>query len=319
MSRDPAARPGLHELRLPGVAARAVVSRRAAALRVLRVGGEDLVEPTPADDQPPGMAGAILAPWPNRVEGACWRYGGRELRLAVTEPELGHANHGLLASTDFEPATTGDPGRLRLRAAIDRPPGYPFRMEVEVEYRLRPDGVAVALTARNAGSEPAPVALGAHPYLRVGTAPAERLTVRVDADTAHELDATHIPCRRFAVAGTGWDLRAGRAVRDAPPHATFEHSASPRVLVHALVAPDGRAVELRADPDFRWTQLYVAEGFAAAEGPRLAVAIEPMTAPPNALRTGVGLRVLEPGAAWRTGFDIRLGSGRPGQSRSRLR
>lgn len=284
----------------------AVVSDRAAALRALRVAGVDLIEPTLDSDEPPAMSGAILAPWPNRVEGATWTHRGREFRLAVTEPEFGHANHGLLAETDFEAGVSGAGDVLRLSSPIADAVGYPFTLEIEVEYRLLSDGLAVGLVTRNRGADPAPVALGAHPYLRVGDAPSESLTVRIDADAAYTLDATNIPRGRFRVNGTQWDLRDGRRIVDSPAHATFERTAPRGDLVHSLIAPDGRGVELRAAPDFRWTQLYVAPDFPADDGPRRAVAIEPMTAPPNGLRTGTGIRTLDPGETWHTGFEIRL-------------
>lgn len=284
----------------------AVVSDRAAALRALRIGGIDLVEPTLGSLEPPAMSGAILAPWPNRVEGATWTYRGRQLRLAVTEPESGHAIHGLLAGTDFEAVAPDAADVLRMRSRIAGAVGYPFTVEIEVEYRLLSDGLAVGLSTRNRGDDPAPLALGAHPYLRIGHAPAESLTVQIDADAAYTLDATHIPRARFDVTGTRFDLRHGKPVAESPAHATFERTAPRGDLVHSLTAPDGHAVELRAAPDFRWTQLYVARDFPADDGPRPAVAIEPMTAPPNGLRTGAGIRTLQPGETWRTGFEIRL-------------
>lgn len=299
----PAETAELHSLRRGDVIA--VVSARAAALRSLVVDGTDIVEPTVGSVDPPGMAGAILAPWPNRVEGARWRREGRELELEITEPELGHANHGLLARADFA-LIAASPATIVLRARIDEPAGYPFRLVVEAEYRLGDRGVEVTVAVLNTGDLPAPVAVGAHPYLRVGDTPTDRLTLHIDADTAHALDDTHIPRERFPVAGTRWELRTGRAAPEAPAHATFEHAGTDRELVHALVAPDGRAVELRADPLFRFTQLYLADQLATDEGPRRAVAVEPMTAPPNALRSGIGMRELEPGATLRAGFGIRL-------------
>ena len=294
---------GLHGLQKGDVTA--VVSARAASLRSLVVDGTELVEPTMTRLDPPGMAGAILAPWPNRVEGGRWRRGNHDLQLAVTEPELGHANHGLLARTDFA-LVTADLATVVLRGQIDEPPGYPFRLVVVAEYRLVDAGIEVILAVQNIGDGPAPVAFGAHPYLRVGDTPTDRLTLHLDADTAHVLDDTHIPRERFAVEGTSWELRGGRPIPEVPVHATFEHTGARRELVHALVAPDGRAVELRADPAFRFTQLYLADRLATDHGPRRAVAVEPMTAPPNALRTGLGMRELEPGGTLRAGFGIRL-------------
>ncbi|WP_382304335.1 aldose epimerase [Herbiconiux sp. UC225_62] len=283
----------------------AALSPRAASLRSLTVRGLDVVEPFVTESDAPGMAGATLVPWPNRVEDATWWHNGRRHELAVTEPELGNANHGLLAADDF--ALLGrDEASATLGAEIRQRPGYPFDLDVVVGYRLADSGITVTTSVENRGTEPAPVALGAHPYLRIGSTALEELRVSVQATHAYRLDERHIPRERFAVAGTPWDLRRPRLVADSPAHATFELEAADGVLVHALHGPDGDRVELWADDDYRYTQLYITHEFPSADGPRLAVAIEPMTAPPNALRTGEGLRWLAPAERWRTSWGVRL-------------
>ena len=126
---------------------------------------------------------------------------------------------------------------------------------------------------------------------------AEDLELDVDAAWAYHLDPTEIPRHRFGVAGTPWDLRGGRPVSAVPRHATLEHEPEAR-RERVLRGPGGEAIVIWADGAFRWTQLYVVDGFPADDGPRTAVAIEPMTAPPNALRTGTGLRWVEPAEEW---------------------
>lgn len=303
----------MHSLVLGDVSA--VVSERAAALRMLRIGNRDLLEPTVSTERPPAMAGAVLAPWPNRVEGARWTHGGQELLLAVTEPELGHANHGLLAEADFDAVPGDDPAALTLRGRIAPQEGYPFELEVTVEYRLHAHGIEAVITVQNKGAEVAPVALGVHPYLRVDGAQAQ---VLIDADTALTLDDAYIPRERVPVDGTWWDLRRPRVLADSPAHAAYEHAGAARELVHSLTASDGFTVEVRADADFRWTQLFVHQSLDADDGPRQAVAIEPMSAPPNALRTGTGLRWLAPGASWSAGYGIRVAVRPPTSFGSRL-
>ena len=85
---------------------RATVSQHGASLRRLSVDGSDLVQRTDAwngsDERPPGAAGTVLVPWPNRVAGARWSLDGVEHQLEVSEPELGHALHGLLADTVYD-------------------------------------------------------------------------------------------------------------------------------------------------------------------------------------------------------------------------
>ncbi len=128
--------------------------------------------------------------------------------------------------------------------------------------------------------------------------------MRLDADSAGLPGPTLIPRQRFDVSGTEFDLRAGRPFHRVPRHATYERAGAPSR--HSLTAPDGTTVELHADASHRWLQLYVAEAFTADDGTRTAIALEPMTAPPNALRTGEGLHWLEPDRVWTARWGIRL-------------
>ena len=291
------------ELRTADGTASAVVSPVGAAVRRLEVGGRALVEPTVDAEPAPGLAGAVLAPWPNRVEEGRWWLDGEEQRLAPTETRTGHANHGLLVGRVFAVTARSD-DELELAASIDPAPGYPFALAVRVAYRVHAAGLDAEIAVRNRGPERAPVAVGIHPYLRLGDRQAGDLELEADAAYAYHLDATQIPRHRFAVGGTAWDLRDGRPVSAVPRHVTLEHEAGARPA-RVLRSTAGDAVAVWADEAFRWTQLYVVDGFPADDGPRTAVAVEPMTAPPNALRTGTGLHWLDPDEEWLLHWGIR--------------
>lgn len=283
----------------------ATVSRRAASLRGLVVHGVTIVEPTAHRSDPPGMSGAVLVPWPNRVEGATWTHEGRALTLPVNEPEHGHALHGLLSDADFDIEHAG-PDRAVLAGHIDPSPGYPFALEVRVEYTVLARGLRTDVGISNVGGSPAPVAVGAHPYLRVGGWATADLVTSIDADYEWELDAAHIPRRRRPARSVD-DPRATHPVAEAPDHALYERRAENRSTVrHVLAAPDGQLVELLVDHSMRWTQWYVEQSLDTSDGPRRALAIEPMSAPPNALRTGEGLRMLQPGESDSWGWTLRL-------------
>lgn len=284
--------------------ATAVVSPVAAALRRLHVAGRALIEPTVYSDPAPGLAGALLTPWPNRVEGGRWWLGSQEQRFTATEPRTGHALHGLLAEREFAIVARAE-DHVELAAAIDPGPGYPFALDVTVAYRLTESGVDAEIRIHNRDSVSAPVAVGIHPYLRLGERDARGLTIDLDAEWAYHLDATEIPRHRFLVDGTAWDLRGGRPVPEVPRHATFEHGVAAN-RERVLRDSGGDRVAVWTDEEFRWTQLYVVDGFAADDGPRTAVALEPMTAPPNALRTGIGLRWLDADEEWTLRWGIRF-------------
>ncbi|MFF3601708.1 aldose epimerase family protein [Kitasatospora indigofera] len=284
-------------------AVHAVVSARGASLRALSVDGFELIRST-LDPTPPLSAGTVLVPWPNRVEGASWVHDGRRLELDITEPPAGNAIHGLLAEHDYALLERGE-SWLTLTAPVIGHAGYPFELQTELRYELSPNGITATHRIRNSGDVAAPVALGVHPYLRVGEWPVEELRFTLPADAILPLDARHFPGERRAVHGAAESLHAGRRVDEIVSHACFTELERREGRLHAeLTAPDGRGVRLSADPDFGYVQIYVTPDFPTDAGHTTAIAIEPMTAPPNALRSGEGLRWLAPGETWELGWGL---------------
>src|SRR5215471_11401828 len=74
---------------------RATVTGLGAGLRELLFGGQPVIADYGADELPPGGAGQLLAPWPNRIDGGRYVFDGTRLQLALTEPEHANAIHGL--------------------------------------------------------------------------------------------------------------------------------------------------------------------------------------------------------------------------------
>jgi aldose 1-epimerase len=74
---------------------RATVTELGAGLRELAFQGQPLLAGYEADELPPAGAGQLLTPWPNRVDGGRYVFGGTEYQLALTEPARGNAIHGL--------------------------------------------------------------------------------------------------------------------------------------------------------------------------------------------------------------------------------
>ncbi|QNE35570.1 aldose epimerase family protein [Leifsonia shinshuensis] len=274
----------------------AVVSPVGASLQGLAVGGLELV--CGDADGPVASSGAVLVPWPNRVRGACWLLDGEPQRLEVTEP-AGNALHGLVAATPFE-VIARDRSSVELAATVRGAVGYPFDLDVVVAYRLVPTGVRSSIAVVNRSRVPAPVAVGVHPYLRVGDAPAADLTIQVDAERTLLLGEDHLPLRETAVEGTGFDLRLPTALAEAPSHAAYTglRSQAVRVRLRLADARSSEAVEVWADDRFRWAQVYVTDELPGLPAGGAAVALEPMTAPPDALNSGTDLHWLPPSSRW---------------------
>ncbi|WP_369961243.1 galactose mutarotase [Leifsonia sp. EB34] len=285
----------------------AVVSPVGASLQELGVGGVELVCGDP--DGPVSSSGAALVPWPNRIRGGRWLFEGETQQLELTEPAAGNALHGLVAAASFAVIARED-SAVTLAASIRRPPGYPFDLDVTVSYRLVRTGVRSTITVVNRSGVAAPVAVGVHPYVRVGDTPAADLRLAVDADRTLLLSEDNLPAAEAPVDGTGFDLRAPTTLADAPSHAAFTslRADGGRIRLRLADARTSQAVTVWADERFRWAQVYVTDALPGLPIGGVAVALEPMTAPPDAFNSGTDLHWLPPSERWPLDWGIDLGT-----------
>ena len=281
---------------------RAIITELAAGLRALSVDGIDLVETYPDTALPPYGSGIVLVPWPNRIRDGAWMLDGSAQQLDLTEVERGNAIHGLLRNTGYRVAKRSDDA-VTLAATVFPQHGYKFQLETTVRYALTDDGITVTHGIHNVGTSSAPVAVGAHPYLRLGDVPVADLTLTLPATTHIDVDDRLNPVTVTAVDDTGYDLRAGGRVGDLQLDDGFG-GVGP-ADTHRLTAPDGRFVELWRDAEFAWVQVFTNRKFPREGELGLAIAVEPMNAPANAFNSGEGVRWLEPGQTWSPGWGIR--------------
>ncbi len=283
---------------------RAEIDTVAAALRSLTVAGVALTEPRLDDEVPPFCNGIVLAPWPNRVRDGKWTLDGAVQQLDITEPERGGALHGLLQFTDYEVLASAD-ATVTLGAFIAPQHGWPFALETGVTYALESDGVRVTHTVRNVGGARAPYAVGTHPFLRVGDTPVEQLTLTAPVATYFVVDERLNPTTESPVTAEV-DLRGGRTVGELRLDTAYGS------LTHGdggasawLESPDGARTTLWQDADWGYLQVFTTTQFPRPEGLGTAVAVEPMTAPPDALNSGQGLVWIEPDGAWEGSWGLR--------------
>ncbi|GAA2545013.1 aldose 1-epimerase family protein [Mycolicibacterium diernhoferi] len=287
----------------------AVITEVGAAIRQLCVDGVAITHTFDEHHVPPFFCGAVLVPWPNRVRDGRWVHEGCTHQLEVNDRLRGNALHGLLCDVPYRVVARSG-SSITLGAQVMPRPGYPFHLDTEVCYRLTPDGLAVTHTVRNIGSTRAPVAIGAHPFPTIGGVPGDSLRLTVNAlqhiDTDHRL----IPIGLRTVPGTDWDLRGGRLVADLNLDDTWtDLCPTGGGSVHSLRAPDGRTVSLWADAGFGFVHVFITREFPRAGELVTAVALEPMTAPANALNTGDGLRWLAPAQDTVSSWAIRYDDG----------
>jgi aldose 1-epimerase len=274
---------------------RATVTELGAGLRELEHAGTPLLTTYDADELPVHGSGQLLTPWPNRVDRGLYTFGGAEYQLDLSEPARGNAIHGL---TRWIPwiRIAHDRSEVTLRSVPHGQQGYPFAVQVDVTYRLDAEsGLHVSITTANKGSRPAPWGTGQHPYLAVTTPTVDDCELTLPADRWLPVDDRGIPSGAPRdVTGTDFDFRTARKLLDTRlDHAFTALRRETDGLAWVRLEAGGMRTGLWTDAGYRWLQVFTGDplepGFR-----RTALAVEPMTCPPNAFASGEDLIVLRP-------------------------
>lgn len=279
------------------------IAQVGASLRGLTVNGVECVARFPEGTPTPSASGVVLVPWPNRIRDGKWTLDGEPQQLWITEPKLDNAIHGLLRYTPYV-VSAGDEFAT-FRALVVPQPGYPFLLETSVTYALTESGVTVTHQIRNGSATPAPVAIGVHPYLALGDAPATNLTLTASGATLITVDERLLPTGTFPVP-EALDLRLGRTLASLELDHAYTDLARDSEGIARSVLQDGAGnrVTLWQDSAFEFVQFYTSRTYP---GHDVALACEPMTAPADAFNSGSGVRWLDAEdtftATWGITFD----------------
>jgi aldose 1-epimerase len=287
-----------------------VVTEVGATLRAYSAAGLDVLDGFSVDEPSSAGRGQVLAPWPNRLDGGRYAFDGRPGTAAIDEPERGNAIHGLVRWLPWLVAARTDDA-VALKCVLHPQPAYPWRLELGLEYRLVANGLEVVARATNASAEAAPFGIGFHPYLTIGM-PVDDVRLTIPASRRLTTNERALPVGEEDVAGTEFDFTVGRSVGATRLDTCFTglaRGSDGRSRARLESAGGERRVEIWADEAFGYLQAYTGDTLEPAARRRQAVAIEPMTCPPNAFASGVDVIPLEPGVPWSGAWGIALRQG----------
>jgi aldose 1-epimerase len=288
---------------------RAVAVEVGGGLRSYSVDGKDVVDGYGVDEMATGGRGQVLIPWPNRLQDGKYEFDGREHQLPLSEPEHSNAIHGLVRWVAWH-LREREPHRVVLVHALHPQSGYPFALELEIEYELSKSGLSVRTSATNTGIAACPYGSGAHPYVTLGTGRVDELRLQVPATTTLRLDDRGIPIGTVAVDGTELDFRSARRIGGTKLDHGYtdldrDDAGLARITVEAVEGTSGRTVWV--DEGYPYVMVFTGDIPAVQ---RHGLAVEPMTCPPNAFRSGEELVTLQPGeshtASWGLSPTIEL-------------
>ncbi|MET0324151.1 MAG: aldose 1-epimerase family protein [Ilumatobacteraceae bacterium] len=281
-------------------AQRVTVTEVGATLRAYTVGDEPIIDGFDVDDMASGGHGQILAPWPNRLGNGRYSFEGQTERVPLNEPARANAIHGLVRWLTWHPLSVSTDA-VTLRCVLQPQPAYQWRVEVDVEYRLGPTGLSVSTSVTNRSRSRAPFGIGFHPYLTVGTETVETNHLHVPGHRRLLTDDQGLPVGQAPVADTVYDFTDPRPIAGAVLDTAYTQLSRNSDGWAATILSDPRAarsVTLWVDAAYQYLMVFTGDTLDPPERRRRSVAIEPMTCPPDALRSGVDLIALDPGARW---------------------
>jgi aldose 1-epimerase len=243
----------------------------------------------------------LLHPWANRLGDSTYRAAGKEVRLDPASSlwhrdENGLPMHGVpwsrLSWQVVEAGAERLVGRLEWRTeallAV-----FPFPHSLEMTLALAPDALTIDTVLTAGADGPVPVAFGFHPYLGLPDRARSEWRLELPAMRRLLVDTRRIPTGAEESLGAGESPLAGRSLDDG-----FALERDGAVLA---ISGAGLRVSVELLEGYRYAQAYAPLG-------RDLVALEPMTAPSNALVSGRGLTVVAAGESFRASFRIRIGS-----------
>ena len=308
----------------------AVISPIGASLVRFSVGDRPVVVPMNAFD------GAVLAPWPNRIDGGRFDFAGASHQLPITEPELGNALHGLVADVEWSVVERTE-STVSLEYTLEATEGYPFEFALQVDFELTEAELRMRARALNTGSGPAPFGFGFHPWLSAGASAedaggpehdclVDEAQLVIPAAHWHETnerliptavrpfdDGTAVPADHVSDDSACMVCKDFRALRLIGETVLDDAFGQPRRgddgwSQARLKGTDLREVVVGMGPGFRTWQTCTGDGLDE-DLARRAIAIEPMTCPPNAFaagEAGVDFDVVAPGDELAVGWSIAL-------------
>jgi aldose 1-epimerase len=300
--------PSGHQYAIAHGNSQAQVTQVGATLRSYTVDGRDVIDGFGIGERATDGRGQVLAPWPNRLADGRYRYGDYDCQAPLNEPSRHGAIHGLVRWLDWS-LVARDSTSVTLSCSLRPQPGYEWQLDLQATYALHGEGLTATCRAINVDTVKAPFGVGFHPYLTLGSASIEDLHLTVPANSCLIPMGSADRLVMAEVEATPWDFTRRRRIGSTELDTAYGGlvRGDDRLAVADLHDPaNGRSVQLWVDEAYRYLMVYTADRVSQPERRRGALAVEPMTCPPNALRSGTDLIELDPGESWQGRWGLRV-------------
>ena len=250
-----------------------------------------------------GFKGLKLSPFPCRIPDGTYSFSGRQYQLK-SFLKNGSAIHGLLYKQPFqlvqEQATENFTSINLWHEYKGGDSGYPFPYNCNVEYHLGKENIlSITTTIKNTGASALPIADGWHPYFTFG-GKVDDLELQFRSREMLEF-INLIPSGKLLHSTVFTSAeRIGETALDNSFVLDFSEAQPMCVLRDPAT---GWQLEIRPDKSYPYLQIYIPPH-------RNSIAIENLSAPPDAFNNGIGLITLAAGAStsFTTQYIIKKGA-----------
>lgn len=267
-------------------------------------------------EAPTRYGAPVLFPFPSRLAGGRFTYGGKEHQVDVYAD--GNARHGFVTAAPFEFEAQGASSEdawvtFRFDAhTADILRQFPYPFTLKMTFKLDAAGFLVEVEGSNTGSEQMPMGFGWHPYFNMPLSPGgSRDTCRLQVPARRYWELSPAPDlvptgQRPPVSGKT-DLRAGLLVGDSFYDDMFtdvERNAEGWTQAALIDETAGLRLGISGGPTFREWVIYTPPE-------RPAICLEPYTCSGNAFNleaAGVeaGVQHIKPGESWKDAMRVTL-------------
>ena len=248
-------------------------------------------------------AGSVLAPWPNRIKDGRYSFNDEMFELPINEKSKNNALHGLVAHSDWQPVSSSG-SSITLEHILDMPKIYPGKLKLQIKYEFIDNYLEIKIDALNIGNKKAPYGVSIHTYFVAGqNLKNNQLFLQLPSSEFMQVDLERLlPLGIEKVDSTEFDFRKLKQISNLFIDHAFKADTDlpPRVR---LINESKLGVELEFDESTKWIQVHTADR-DGKEDARMAIAIEPMSCPPDAFNSALDLITLEPNE--RHSFSLKI-------------
>ncbi|OWV27365.1 hypothetical protein B7988_00855 [Fibrobacter sp. UWB1] len=269
-------------------------------------------EPTLRKISPDTNAGCRLTPFPGRTAYAKFTWQGKTYELVNNVSWAPHALHGFLQNKEWEfESFESEADSCTAVFTCDWPgafAGFPFPFRATNAITFTGESVSITSTVKNVGNTDMPYSEGWHPYFTLGEK-IDNLTMKLPSCSLALLDKADIPTGEFKEDSR---FESGRKINDEFINDCFclekdvtELQANGSDFInnaHVSLESDNYSLDIwqkAGVEQYNAIQIYTPPD-------RMSIAIEPMTAEPDALNHHRGLIVIPPGEERTFTFGFRF-------------